>query len=250
MERMEDKKFDQFFKDQLSNAEVEAPAMLWNKIEEEITPKPVKKRRLPVYWMAAAVAVIALSATLVFHTEEKIQLQNSGLVLVKPQDNVDINMELPDRQVENSLSTVEDRNVDNVDNSVDNPKSTKRMLAMQPSVENDHLSTYTSENGKETSSIDAIAVVQKEDVVTPEQEVLIASVDLPDETQHALVAENEEEDRKAIRNVGDLVNFVVDKVDKRQEKLIQFNTDDDDNSSLVSINIGILKFNKKNRERR
>ena len=56
-------------------------------------------------------------------------------------------------------------------------------------------------------------------------------------------------ERKGIRNVGDLVNFVVDKVDKRDKKLLHFNTDEDDNSSLVGINIGFLKLNKKNKDR-
>jgi hypothetical protein len=61
-----------------------------------------------------------------------------------------------------------------------------------------------------------------------------------------VISENDNiSQRKGIRNVGDLVNFVVDKVDKREKKLVRFNTDDDDNSSIVGINIGFLKFNKK-----
>ena len=46
-----------------------------------------------------------------------------------------------------------------------------------------------------------------------------------------------------IRNVGDLINFVVEKVDKREQKFLQFKSDDDDNSSLVAINIGPFKLN-------
>lgn len=41
-----------------------------------------------------------------------------------------------------------------------------------------------------------------------------------------------------------LVNCVVDKVDKSEEKIIQFKTEDD-NSSLVALNIGILRCNTK-----
>ena len=44
--------------------------------------------------------------------------------------------------------------------------------------------------------------------------------------------------------MGDLINFVVDKVDKREDKLIRFDTDDD-NSSLIGINIGMIRFSKK-----
>jgi hypothetical protein len=51
-------------------------------------------------------------------------------------------------------------------------------------------------------------------------------------------------ENKGIRNMGDLINYVVDKVDKSDEKIIQFKTDDD-NSSLVALNIGIIRFNTK-----
>jgi hypothetical protein len=52
-------------------------------------------------------------------------------------------------------------------------------------------------------------------------------------------------ERVRIRNAGDLVNFVVDKIDRREQKIVAFNTDDDDNSSLVALNIGPFRFNSK-----
>ena len=61
---------------------------------------------------------------------------------------------------------------------------------------------------------------------------------------NAVMNENDMADKRGIRNMGDLINFVVDKVDKREDKLIRFDTDDD-NSSLIGINIGMIKFSKK-----
>ncbi|HEX8608377.1 MAG TPA: hypothetical protein VF679_07045, partial [Pedobacter sp.] len=55
---MEDKDFDQLFRDQFEEAEVRPSANLWGNIEKELSPK--KRMVLPVYWMAAAVAVVAV----------------------------------------------------------------------------------------------------------------------------------------------------------------------------------------------
>ena len=77
-------------------------------------------------------------------------------------------------------------------------------------------------------------------------ENVIANVSIPDvQRGDQELIETEGRERKGIRNVGDVINFVVDKLDKREKKLIQFKTDDDDNSSLIAVNIGILKFNSK-----
>jgi hypothetical protein len=78
------------------------------------------------------------------------------------------------------------------------------------------------------------------------------AIELPTKTatpSRVMFASNEPvietETKPSIRNIGDLVNLVVEKIDKRDKKLIRFATDDDDNSSLVGINIGFIKLNKK-----
>jgi hypothetical protein len=59
------------------------------------------------------------------------------------------------------------------------------------------------------------------------------------------VNENDQVEKKGIRNAGDLINFVVEKIDKREQKFLKFSTDEDDNSSLVGINIGFIKINSR-----
>ncbi|MNL29759.1 hypothetical protein D3C87_1514530 [compost metagenome] len=73
----------------------------------------------------------------------------------------------------------------------------------------------------------------------------VAGSNLKQEEKEDIVAlKTEEPANKGIRNVGDLVNFVVNKIDRREKKLIQFDTDDD-NSSIVALNIGFIKLNRK-----
>ena len=50
--------------------------------------------------------------------------------------------------------------------------------------------------------------------------------------------------RHKIHNFGDLVNLVVDKLDKRPEKVVQFADDADGDSHLTGVNLGIVKIKK------
>jgi len=47
-----------------------------------------------------------------------------------------------------------------------------------------------------------------------------------------------------IRSFGDLINVAVAKIDKRKDKIIEFTDDDDDESTLTGINLGIIKIKK------
>ena len=75
--------------------------------------------------------------------------------------------------------------------------------------------------------------------------LVLASINDIKQPVDQVIGENETRtENKGIRNMGDLINYVVDKVDKSDEKIIQFKTEDD-NSSLVALNIGIIRFNTK-----
>jgi hypothetical protein len=49
--------------------------------------------------------------------------------------------------------------------------------------------------------------------------------------------------RHTIRSLGGLINAVVAKVDKRRDKIIEF-TDEDDETNVTGINLGIVKIKK------
>ncbi|MNQ93554.1 hypothetical protein D3C85_1090260 [compost metagenome] len=97
-----------------------------------------------------------------------------------------------------------------------------------------------------TPDVAPVVKEQVRPVVVPPTDIVIAKVDPPEvQKQDNEITETEGRERRGIRNVGDVINFVVDKLDKREKKIIQFRTDDDDNSSLIAVNIGILQFNPK-----
>jgi hypothetical protein len=234
---MQDKEFDQLFRDRFDGAEIQPSANLWDSISDELSPKP--KRSLPVYWMAAAVAVIAVTVGLLMPKEEKIRLQAVAVVNneVVPDSSVAI------AKAPLQLSDVSSAATDKVESTpliiaprVKLSRREKELATLQPNTTTDRPVYKQPEVVKELAKVEP-----KEE--RPKEEVVLAKADIPVENTN-VITETEPQENKGIRNVGDLVNYVVNKVDKREKKLIQFDTNDD-NSSLVSFNIGFIKFNKK-----
>jgi hypothetical protein len=268
MPQMQDKEFDQLFRDTFEDAQVEPSLNLWNSIEQNLEVKP--KRVLPVYWAAAAVVISALTAGLLFmqpaqiKSQEELSVQTKPLLRMqgqeadiattasqsasettgtgtiaisgtayenKPYHNTTAATEPRGRvarQVAAEEESAEQKNVGT---------SKKELLSMQP------LAAIAHHDNKVTVILDQltknVAILQP----VPAEEIMLANAGSMETEEEA--NEDSHTENKRIRNVGDLVNFVVDKVDKREEKFIQFKTDDDDNSSLVALNIGMFRFNNK-----
>ena len=238
MQAMQDKDFDQLFKDRFEEAEIQPSSNLWSNIEQELTPK--KKKVFPIYWAAAAVVVIATTIGLLSQKTEPLKLQGNAAEATAKAENVSV--------TPSKLNTA-------IEEPVVETKSTPLILAPKVKLENlvrknSQLALQPNQEVKrqEVKVID-VAPEQKEEIkplATLEKEIMIAKIDPPVIAEQSnQIAETEVRERKGIRNVGDVINFVVDKLDKREKKIIQFKTDDDDNSSLIAVNIGILKFNSR-----
>jgi hypothetical protein len=234
MAHMEDKDFDQLFKDQFEGAEITPSANLWSNIEKELSPK--KKVVLPAYWMAAAVVAIAIMVGLLMPKSEPIRLRGSSDVVastlktdaVAP-SKIEEQVVSEEKQEESTPLVIAARLNEN--------DVKKDFAAMQPIVESSHPVNMEVQS---TSAVSAQIAPE-----TQANDVMMARVETPQ--QVAVSTEEEQPEHKGIRNVGDIINLVVNKVDKRDKKLIQFNTDEDDNSSVVAINIGFLRFNKRDK---
>lgn len=252
MQPIRDKDFDQLFKDAFADAEVTPSRDLWSNIESGITPK--KKRIIPIYWLsAAAVLLIATVGVLVYQQQDTIkggkQLASNTIEKTKPTVQEPI--------IKDSAKTIVEP-VENIAPVVPvQPKAvsaiakTKVKQTVKPLVEQPRIVTAPEMQKQETyiAKIEEpkkdIKTKIEEAILQPKEEIVTAVVATPVKTDDP-VNENEPSS-KGIRNVGDVVNLIVNKMDKRKDKLIQFRTDDDD-SSLASINIGPFKIGKRNKK--
>ncbi|MNJ97572.1 hypothetical protein D3C87_153230 [compost metagenome] len=254
MQHMPDKDFDKLFKDSFMDAEVEPSADLWGNIAEQLEPK--KKRSFPLMWMAAASVVVVASVMLFTKSSDKIYLQGAAPEVAA----VTSTHTLPTATVANSVETTKVSSTVLSDAGVSNRRLVRKTLAkgavakievsqeksfaaVQPSEKNEHLPIKRSE----VKPLDVTPVEEKVDRNNDARMIVLADNTKKVATDNGDMIEESSESKKGIRNMGDLINYVVDKVDKRDQKLIKFNTDDDDNSSIIGLNIGFLKLNKKNK---
>jgi len=254
MQHMPDNDFDNLFRDKFMNAEVEPSANLWANIEGKLAPKP--KRKFPLMWVAAASVAVVASVMMFTQSGEKIYLQGSTVEVAAVQPAVEHPVSAV---VETTMDTapaarptvhtVASRNLakrevpaEAVAQLVEDQKNI--IASVQPSTSNEHLPIKRAE----VKTLDVTNTANVVPVVNTASDnnngAMMANLgNLTDDDTPEQAAET---NKKGIRNMGDLINYVVEKVDKRDKKLIKFNTDDDDNSSIIGLNIGFVKLNKKN----
>ena len=270
MQNIQDKEFDQLFRDRFEGAETEPSANLWENIETQLGNKP--KRVFPVYWIAAALCAAVVAVGLLFRQSEKPQGITSvaqtavsehrsanGRITAKEKPLAVID---PVVRVSGSLSADAAR----PSSERVKPASARKLLAYTKVSAGESVSgkaaanVQASETKKDLTAMQplmliahpenrTVSVKQKKEQLpesgkdTPEELMLASAAAAKDETADD---HGTREKHRGIRNIGDLVNYVVNKLDKREEKMLKFETNDDE-SSLIGINIGMIRFSRKDK---
>ena len=250
MQTIQDKDFDQLFKDRFEDAEITPSRDLWSSIESEIEPK--KKRIIPIYWLsAAAILIIATVGIMIYQQQDVVPKQyannvatNMNPVIVEPQvkDSSVSNTELT-KDVAKALPAHVKPSTTLVQTAVkENAKPIeKQKVISEPDIQKQETMIAKVEEPKKdikTKIEEAVFKTQEETVLATNVNEVIAD-EVIDSSYPA--------ERKGIRNVGDVVNLIVNTMDKRKDKVIQFRTDDDD-SSISVVNIGPFRIGKKSRK--
>lgn len=259
MQHIPDNEFDRLFKDQLVDSEVEPSITLWDRIEPQLAKR--KSRRSPYYWAAAATVLVALSAGLLFTQNENqpLNAQQStdiaGAKVETAEQRDVVQAEVPEDQVIARGTDVDTPTVNVGDQRQAlpvaqdiAPEERKSLVAMQPGTNKVHHNHTTpvhkiEKPAEQVLEFPAAEVALADNNRPAATNSPVAIVDAITETTETI--EIEQNTRPRIRNAGDLVNFVVEKIDKREQKLVEFRTDEDENSSLVAINIGPFKINQR-----
>ncbi len=248
MQHIPNSEWDNLFKNKFDNAEITPSANVWASIEAKLAPQ--KKRILPIYWWAAASVVLITTTLLVFTKTGKTDfngLKHSPTVASKnkpskPLSKTDTLFTLkPDdkKQVIKIWASAKkpktkiDKNI--IDKTFKNNKLSKNE-AITPNLQ----IAYKPTKKIETNATDTLLIAS---ILPPQQAIAITQTDTTSINKNTIT--QAKIPQKGIRNVGDLVNFLVNKVDKRAKKLIKFNTDEGGNSSIAAINIGFIQLNSK-----
>ncbi len=250
---MLDKDFDAHFKSSFEGYEIAPATDSWTKISEKINPKP-KRKGFPVFWMAAASVIIVLGIGIGLYTKptEVIKLHPDGdsemMANLAQEQKAPIKVvEAPEtiakpskkpalRTVANKPLTKESVAVEKVlvdeTTLINEPvemelASVKNAKSVRPKLVTEHL--LEQEEISNLKKVDAVTLTKTNDSVT----------------ENTVFASAFSTKKLKISSVGDLVNFVVAKVDKRDDKLIKISKTDESDNEIIGINLGLIKFNKR-----
>lgn len=252
-----DKALDDLFASKLDDFEAEPSANLWQNITAELDRKPKKKNFIPTLRIAAGFIVILSVGLLLLRKQESIINQ-------LPKKTVKVVLQKQDPG-KNQISNLGDKNsilLLSAKNKVIKTVSAKskikaiavkNFIHTKPKVEDNLTPTLAqvkpsleSENSKSNSSQIQLASVPDASIslkLQPQTEVLPQTIAKP--ALLATVIHTAKTKHKRIRSIGDVVNLVMAKVDKREDKLIQFtDSDDGDESNVTGINLGIINLKK------
>lgn len=238
MKAMQDKDFDRLFAGKLGELDEEPSAHVWENIAGKINPP---KRRRP--WLSIAASVLLVLSAGVFilrktHPETNmVQQQNMRKPLPEKTEAAQPELFSPlktDDQAQQLASAPaphhtpakpENRRIAQQKNRGEKSSLPAQDITREPLLA--AASTVASPAMDLQSAGTAIEPVSRQPTLSPIKEVLASRM----------------QKKQPINSIGDLVNLVVAKVDKREDKVIEFK-DEDGQSTVSSVNLGIILIRK------
>ena len=260
---MQDKEFDDLFRSKLDNLEITPTAGVWEGISDAL--KPRKRKTSLAFIMSIAASIIVVMAVGVLFIPQKVKVTGSktgqGLMAVavaaKPvadaihgsnpvstKSNSRAKVPLAVNRIAKAhavkiskYSAVKQQPVINQSQSVKTANDDTQLAAVQPKHD---IITDAVVPGKETQIAIQLPVAASQDFIAKPN---LTATQLPASEKQDVAAPVKK--RHGIRTLGDLINVVVAKVDKRKDKFIEFtNSDDDDESNITGVNLGVIKVKK------
>jgi hypothetical protein len=260
---MQDKDFDNLFRTKLNGLEVEPSARVWNNISAEVNG-PQKRRPSPV-WSIAATTVILMSAAAWFLTDKPVKVQQNQVAVQKKQNTVknqviesDNKIVAPD--VAEQVLTIAGQHSNDANKIAHIKHSTIGRGFTK--VERANVEPTKPENVQETSLttntvsqpvLAAVSNLSEHQAVVPDMTLSnqkltsgenINQTDAVKVPEIVMARQPERKKKRGIHTLGGLINAVIAKVDKREDKLIEFTETDDDQADITGINLGLFKVKK------
>lgn len=235
MQTMSDKELDEVFRVNFESYSVEPSPEVWNQIAGQI---PSRRRNNVVWYRLAAACFLGafLYSLPFFRQKEVIKLQ--GSVVRNEMEQMDtsgsnlmsettpLNKEEAPKvqiaripQVRQAVSKV----------NLEEPVTQEEKIQSPPSK-----TIQSAENlipVKSIAGLDGLSEVENE----------VPVLAMANFTESSELLASEEGGRKKIKTVADLVNFVVARVDKRENKIIEF-TKEDEGDVVSGLNLGVVQF--------
>lgn len=257
---MQDKELDQLFSDKLSQLSVEPSRGAWRSIAAGLdTPK--RQTNLRVYLSIAAAVLVMLTIGVyliadkplktqqVAHTQPIKRKPAQEAPVAEPQAKQPVLAQviIPEKvTIAKAKPVAAHKHV--VQNQLTLPEPKAVIAEQQPDtagIETARLAQVTLPKTpaiKFTVPDKSTPLLDKTSLTAPTAENLAASKSAENKTFAAAPVR-----KHKIRGIGDLLNALVSKIDKRKDKLIEFSSKDEDEPSVTGLNLGFIKIKKQDR---
>lgn len=250
---MQDKEFDKIFNTKFEDFEVEPSAMVWDNIAGELDGKKAKPAIMP--WLSiAATVLVVLTAGILF-------LQKTKLTGDQPKENKLVaNRVEPAKTVTpvQSAETVIAKRADYVASTVNhlhNVIPSVNSTSAQPNNKTEPIvnqpEPVKNDNPQLIAEVIDPASTHVSTATVPDVTLAPKMLDAVPQVEKPVMASTEKQTtapvkKRGIHNLGGLVNALMAKIDKREDKLIEFSDSDDDEngSDLTGVNLGLIKIKK------
>ncbi len=253
MQTMPDKEFDELFRKKFESYEAEPSAAVWTAISSGLNSSGRRKRPFSITWSVAASIVFMVGAGLwIARPSETIKLRGRG-----PEQIAEIRESVPEQHVVTEEPVKKESFIEKLASLKIKGKQHVASYKAARKDRSDDNELY--DTAEETATVHKISPVH-EDQIQPEKSLALvpspapAMTNVPDPGKPVIASavaavraggiEDPESSRSGIRTVGDLVNFVVSKVDHRKDKLIEF-SDSEEGTLISGINLGVLRLKTK-----
>ncbi|WP_256011323.1 hypothetical protein [Desertivirga xinjiangensis] len=243
MQGMSDDNFDKLFKDKFSAFEGEPSGAVWKQINSKLQGK--NDRKFPLFWIAAASIVAVLFAFLwLIPSKEPVKLYGAKKPSVEAQAPVVLEEKLSAGLYREPVKPSGDYKV------ISQPGKKRVQVTAKIPVRNrvgpDYKEGSTLEDNESGDILTVTVGLPTEAGSLRETSIASADLLVLRDTSVTAPAVEEPRSKQKIKTVGDLVNFVVSKVDKRKNKIIEFSKEDE--GDVVSgLNLGVLQYKTQNR---
>ena len=262
---MQDDEIDDLFRSKLDGFEMEPSINVWRGVTAGLQPRKGKGLLMPFLSIAASILVLITAGILFTPQRRGVAVKHSALTkvtkthsshtIVAQANNTPANYAPDLTLAENKPSKPINKIASN--NKAETVKVTpgenvvvngKREIPAQPVEQPVIASVITKPDGKD------VVLPGNETKLLPKQPVDEARTSFT--TKPVLIADQlpvqnstevvpDLKPKHKIHNLGDLLNVVVAKVDKRKDKVIVFaNRDGEEEATVTGVNLGIIKFRK------
>jgi hypothetical protein len=244
--KMQDKELDELFRSNLDDLEIKPSPNVWAGIDAELEKGRRKKGYITLLSIAASIIILFMAGYLFIPQKTRLRSQAHLIGITVPtRKNAPVQVIVKNsypNEINKPVAKGHAGNQNKVKSSTGQNDPTTADLILEKndeqlaSVNTSKTDIIIAELPDKNIQIASIQAVQIKTPLTIEQPKIAA---LPVINDNSLAVKP----KHTALSLGGIINAMVAKVDKRKDKIIEF-TDDDGESSITGVNLGIIKIKK------